>query len=286
VNLEKATSRILEIAKGPNPGKRFLSRILWSSGMCYLFKFEVDGVRYRFFPSSMSAEMWSGRKYLTDEVAISKRLLERVNRNGCLVVDVGANIGVFCLTLATNCGSSRYLAIEAHPQTFSFLERNIQKNQLPIRALNLAIGSEELEVEITSKHADDMNQVREVKSRQSATIKMTTLDSLIKEEIELLKIDVEGMEKSVLLGASNVLGKTKHAIVEVDSINYDQYGFKTDEVLEILEEFGFDFVGIHKTPNNELEFTYPLKLTKCRGENVLATRMRKDEILEFINHFK
>jgi FkbM family methyltransferase len=48
-------------------------------------------------------------------------------RPGDLVVDVGANVGVFALH-AERCGAARVLAIEPHPGHAAFLERNLARN--------------------------------------------------------------------------------------------------------------------------------------------------------------
>lgn len=231
----------------------------------------------------MSAEMWSGRKYLTDEIFLTTRLIEQMKKRDGLIVDVGANIGVFSLAIASKFKSFRYLAIEPHPRIFDFLKRNIKRNKLAIRPLNLAIGSENCDVGITTKHADDMNQVFKIQVLQKNSIEMTTLDSLINENIEILKIDVEGMEKKVLDGAELVLRKTNNVIIEVDSENYKQYGYEVHEVLAQLSNAGFELVGIHRSLAGKIKLTYPLNLSNARGENVLATRMQSDQVTEFIN---
>lgn len=48
---------------------------------------------------------------------------------------------------------------------------------------------------------------------------MLTLDSLNLDRVDLLKIDVEGFEKEVLLGAENTLSKTNRVIIEVKKQN-------------------------------------------------------------------
>ena len=78
-------------------------------------------------------------------------------------------------------------------------------------------------------------------------IKICTLDSLqdeiIFEKNILLKIDVQGYEKQVLLGAKNVLPKIAVIIIElsIEELYEDQPLF--DEIYNILKENSFKYVG-------------------------------------------
>lgn len=65
---------------------------------------------------------------------------------------------------------------------------------------------------------------------KSFTLKATTLDdeSLKIPAIKLLKIDVEGSEYQVLVGAKETLKKTKHIVLEISE--------KSHEIKRILKE--------------------------------------------------
>lgn len=271
-----------EIAAGPQPIRRTVSRFLWLTRLCVLFHFEDDGIKYRFSPSSMLAEMWTGRKYLSNEIYLSERLIESQPDKNQLIVDVGANIGVFCLTLANRHKSFRYLAIEPHPKIFRILKANIQRNKLDIKAMNIALGSSNSVAHISNKHADDMNQVAKEPSKKTIQVQSKTLDSQIEERIFLLKIDVEGMEKAVLEGAHSTLSRVENIILEVDSVNYEKYGAKVSEVLEILVKSGFKLIGIEQDCCGKPSLNYPLKLLGIRGENIIATKMTDEEAVMYI----
>lgn len=275
-------TRIAEIAAGPNPIRRTFSRFLWLTRLCILFRFEVEGIEYRFSPSSMLAEMWAGRKYLSNEIHLSERLLERQPNKNLLIVDVGANIGVFSLTLANRHKSCRYLAIEPHPKIFRILKANIKRNKLDVKTLNIALGPSNAVAYISNKHADDMNQVLKEPSKKTIQIQSHTLDSLVNERVFLLKIDVEGMEKAVLDGAHSTLSNVENIIIEVDSINYQKYGVKVNEVFELLVKSGFKLIGIEQDVDGKPSISYPMKILDIRGENIIATRMAEEKIKEFV----
>jgi len=68
---------------------------------------------------------------------------------------------------------------------------------------------------------------------KSFTIEAVPLDDIAKKipAIKLLKIDVEGSEYQVLIGAKETLEKTKHIVLELSE--------NSDEIQRMLEEAGF-----------------------------------------------
>src|SRR5437763_1822635 len=66
-------------------------------------------------------------------------------KDGDIVVDIGAHIGLYTIISSKRVGfNGKVIAIEAHPENFEILNRNIQLNQLTnVIALNYAVYSEE-----------------------------------------------------------------------------------------------------------------------------------------------
>jgi len=93
---------------------------------------------------------------------------------------------------------------------------------------------------------------------QKTTVKTTTLDEFSTENsinrIDILKIDVQGAELKVLLGAKNTLNNTKCISMEISL--FDFYGNQKDsfaKITQILSEKGFflwDIMKISKNPQN------------------------------------
>src|SRR5262245_58921880 len=83
-----------------------------------------DGYRLRFFPTSLSASLWTYPAERHDDEVIIKSLL----RPGDIFIDVGANVGTHSLAAATVVGNGHVYAVEAHPVTFHYLKKNIELN--------------------------------------------------------------------------------------------------------------------------------------------------------------
>jgi FkbM family methyltransferase len=218
-----------------------ISRVLWRSRICLLFKIRRDGYVVRFRPTSLSAELWMRPDDRGDEEGLFARYL----REGDCVVDVGANIGSVTLTAASRVGShGSVYAFEPHPRIFGYLKENIEMNGFRnVHLFNLALGNVEGNVLFSNIRSDDQNAI--IPDGQGIDVQVRPLDAIgiIEPCIHLLKIDTEGYEKFVLLGASELLKKTM--TVYFESWEHAKYGYHPREVLQLLENAGFCVFKLH-----------------------------------------
>ncbi len=157
---------------------------------------------------------------------------------GDVVVDVGANIGVFSLISALRVGpAGRVIAFEPHPRAFARLVRNVDQNHfqkviVPIQAAVSAAAGE------LSFDPDSITVHNSVDAAGSTTVRAVTLDAdpnvTALAQIDLLKIDVEGHEVAVLGGAEETLLRTRHIVVEY------QTSANREQVKARLQRAGFE----------------------------------------------
>ena len=147
------------------------------------------------------------------EPASHKFLLSRLHAGG-VFVDVGANIGVFTVPAALRAGPKGVvLAIEPAPAIAGYLRRNIVLNGLKNVRVKQCAAFERNEDELPFYHAPTEHFGMEALAAQfhdsPISVPGRTLDDLLAEEqlarVDLIKIDVEGFEASVLQGASQLL---------------------------------------------------------------------------------
>lgn len=136
---------------------------------------------------------------------------------GGIVLDVGANIGVFTVQLARHVGpSGRVFAFEPQRLAYQALCGNIALNSL-INAwgFHAAVGAApgRIMVPVLDPFREtNIGGLSLGKWNQGDEVAVMTLDSLALPACHLIKIDVEGMELDVLVGGNRLIGASRPAL--------------------------------------------------------------------------
>jgi FkbM family methyltransferase len=169
------------------------------------------------------------------------------------VVDVGANTGQWSSMLLNCVTPQKLIMIEPQPAAFAMLQKKFGNNRR-VQLHNVAIGEREsvetLKITRDTTGASLLQPREEMRAvvgsnwtiTSEVQVKMTTLDRLLVDlaEISLLKIDVQGYEKSVIAGANQTLAKTRFLLVELNFMPQYAGGSWFGDVHEILtRDFGF-----------------------------------------------
>ena len=154
---------------------------------------------------------------------------------GLVVLDLGANLGVFATRAAKAVGpSGRVIAVEPHPDNFARLQGNARRNGLAwLECVQAAAGDRDGQVELFV-HERGINHSIVRGSGKSVTVPLRTVDGLVRERgltrVDFLKIDIEGAVPAALRGASETLKRLKPLIaLERDS---DEESLGLDEILK------------------------------------------------------
>lgn len=257
------------------PAKFILSRLLWKSGLCRLFKIKAQGYDLFFFPTALSCALWMNPKIRSID---DKFFLDYLQVGDC-VVDVGANIGSLTVLAAAKVGpKGKIFAFEPHPKIYQFLLRNITLNKFNhVVSFNVGLGNKKTTAFLTNNSLDDMNKVVEFSAnKKNVKTKMGCLDDFIHEKkINLLKIDTEGYEKYILQGAPQSLQRTDCVYIESSRNNCKNYGYSFDEVLECLRACDFQIYFNHARSLTEvINNKFPSDVT-----NLIAIK----NLTDFIN---
>ncbi|WP_296660061.1 FkbM family methyltransferase [Paraburkholderia sp.] len=172
--------------------------------------------------------------------------------DGVVAIDGGANIGVHTIEWARQMhGWGRVLSFEAQEIVFYALAGNIVINNcLNARAKLSALGERVGELIVPQpdyfSHAsfgslelrerantEDIGQRISYTPSSGVAVPMVSIDSLNLERVDLIKLDVEGMEMDVLRGARKTL-QTLRPILSVEVIKSDQVAIE-----ELLGELGY-----------------------------------------------
>jgi len=124
-----------------------------------------------------------------------------------IVVDIGANIGIFSIYLAKRYPQVKIYAFEPFPTSFQFLYKNIEENNVKnIIPIPLAITADRRRMYLyaTKDNLGGANSyINSVNTAYSiAEVSSITLDDIFKifdlDSIRMLKIDCEGGEYEIL----------------------------------------------------------------------------------------
>jgi FkbM family methyltransferase len=198
------------------------------------------GLKVRVHPDSKSAglALYTGLPEY-DEMLFAERFL----KPGDVVIDVGANIGLYSLLAASKTGSGRVVALEPHPVAAGRLRENVALNKIQnVQVHAEAAGAEAGSAQLTA----NLDTVNHIVSGSAATgtisVPVRTLDSLVDpgERVALVKLDAEGFESAVLAGAGRLLNEQAVTawIVEVRG-HGGRYGSDDQTVMERFERFGY-----------------------------------------------
>ena len=192
-------------------------------------------------------------------------------RDGDVVFDVGANIGLFSLFVHATVRGARVFAFEPSPPTFEKLRTNVEMHGLAVEPFDCGLSDAEKEVRFTfypkvsassgvyADHDEDVLVTRNFLANQDARLiehadelmagrfesqtfirPMRRLSDIVRERgverIDYLKIDVEKSEMDVLCGIDDEdWPKIKQVCMEVhDAEN------RLARIVALLEEKGFE----------------------------------------------
>jgi FkbM family methyltransferase len=157
-----------------------------------------------------------------------RRLLRNVLSAGSVVVDAGANIGIYSQFFSSCVGRTGVVhSFEPSPDNFRHLQSATRKLE-NVRLSQAAVGerSGRSKLYVSDKlNVDHRTYSNEGKSRHAMAIDMIALDDYFKpgERVDLIKMDIQGYELHALRGANRVLADNPAAKLLIE---FWPYGLK------------------------------------------------------------
>jgi FkbM family methyltransferase len=190
--------------------------------------------------------------------------------DGVVAVDCGANIGVHTVEWAKHMtGWGVVLAFEAQERIYYALAGNLAINNLfNARAIHAAVTAQPGMMKIPSPNysvngsfgslelrkrdnTEFIGQPIDYSESKMVEVRAVNLDSFNFGRLDLIKIDVEGMELDALAGAAKSVG-THYPILLIEMIKTDRQRLRS-----WLETFGYAILG------NEMNYLAIHKTDKC-----------------------
>lgn len=182
--------------------------------------------------------------------------MHRFLRPKMTVLDVGAHIGEYTLMAAKIVGiAGQVHAFEPQPRMYEILCKNIELNHLSnVQAHPLAISNSSGKVEFEICNEPSMSSIRRQldSDREICIVEATPLDdswSNPQVKVDLIKVDVEGAEKLVFEGASELMSRPPQEaptwIFEYAPVAYAGFDYKPEELISLLQKYNYTLWRYH-----------------------------------------
>lgn len=156
------------------------------------------------------------------------------------IVDCGANIGLATCFFKHLRPEAEILAVEPSPRTVELLQSNLRRNQIGgVRVVGVALADREGRGTLVEEYPSGVSN--RLGDGGTVPVELTRLSRLLDQRpIDLLKIDVEGMDIAVLedLESSLRLDLVARVVVEY-GLNESAESRRLSPLLTILERNGF-----------------------------------------------
>jgi FkbM family methyltransferase len=215
-------------------------------------------------------------KVYTDRA--ERQLLRRILFAGAVVVDAGANIGIYSEFLSRSVGPTGTVhSFEPSPDNFKRLHAATRKLS-NVRLSQAAVGehSGKSELYLSDKlSVDHRSYMAAGDSRRTLPIEIVALDDYFKpgERVDLIKMDIQGYELHALRGANRVLEDSPDIALLVEFWPYGlkQAGANWIDLIAALEQKGM----VIRQVSSEGLIPFPSGSTSERADwyvNLFASR--------------
>lgn len=160
-------------------------------------------------------------------------LARKVSRNGCSIVDLGAHIGCFGARMFALNPAIKIQSYEANIETYPILDRNSRGYTQRGMVWDVHHGAV---TDVTGKNVYMENYASSMSSRISSNgrllSKSIALRDILTAPVDILKIDIEGSEQSVLETGHQSLIFAKNLVIEIHPELVDK-----DIIYNILKKY-------------------------------------------------
>lgn len=151
-----------------------------------------------------------------------------------VVFDCGANIGLASLAVKRRYPAARIVAFEADPVIAAVCRRNLLRNGAgDVEVIDAAVWTHDGSIAFKREGADSG-----AIAAGGETVRAVRLRPwLEREPVDLLKVDIEGAEATVLRDCADALGQVRALVMDLHE--FDPQRRHSNEIFDLLRDAGF-----------------------------------------------
>jgi FkbM family methyltransferase len=237
-----------------------VQRKLWISRFCLPLRnamlmnrpltVSFDGIPIRLAPhGEVAGDVWTQlRRERQDDSFLLTAL-----KPGMIFFDVGANVGLFAISVAKKLGGKGVFAFEPCSSTYGLLKQNLLLNRLAdVNVAQIALGDSVGEgvLQINVRGKDGLNSLSQATHPSSKVVgqegvRITTVDAFMKDQnisrVDVMKVDIEGAELMMFQGARDLLERADAPLILYEGFGFltRGFGYHPVEILWFLESCGY-----------------------------------------------
>lgn len=193
---------------------------------------------------------YTAAQEIYEEIFVKKVYDFFTTKKAPVIIDVGSNIGISVLFFKNKYPQATIICFEPDPTAFKLLEKNIAINNLQnVQAFNVALsnqtGTITLYGEVDGLETDQRgNSIIDVWGKQRIScseimVQSACLSSYINQEIDFLKMDIEGAEQMVIEELGDKLQLIKKICMEVHEVKNKKINNSLEQIYLILKNYKY-----------------------------------------------
>ncbi len=250
------------MAKSSKNLVKLIFRFGLSDGIKLYFQFlknRLDNIKLQGIKHSFALRPYSSDTMAFNQVFYRKEYKIPFPAKSRVIIDGGANIGLFSIKAKNDFPEARIISVEPDPENFQMLERNLKKYD-NVFLENRGLWKKDTKLKVYDKYNNGKWGMIVEEDLISGSIGAISMNSLFQkyaiERVDILKLDIEASEKQVFAEHCETwLPKVKMVLIELHD--------RIDP--ECSKNF---FAAINKS--------FKKYTSSQRGENIIITNMDID----------
>lgn len=221
------------------------------------------------------------RIYERDEIAFFRSIC----RPGAIVLDVGANVGLFTALAMNECPGGCVASIEPHSETLTYLRRTISANARDGNADHFLFDCAAADKDgfaalfMNAENKGDNRFYRAAEMASSEVVRTRTIDDMLAEvgigNVDIIKIDIQGGESAALRGAKKTIAASPKLTLLTefwpDGI-LQATGEDAEHYLDLLRDFRFDLYELRRGRLRPLTSDWRERLVGRKYTNLIGIK--------------